>query len=75
MKWLKDNFSYIDNCASAIERQKYALNEGLLMSNKSRNLVALTTSRLKRSGAIQLGINYVSVIVPRYVSGIENIKN
>ncbi|KAH1032475.1 hypothetical protein J1N35_044649 [Gossypium stocksii] len=24
MKWLEDNFSYIDNFASAIERQQYA---------------------------------------------------
>ncbi|MBA0668372.1 hypothetical protein Goklo_001293, partial [Gossypium klotzschianum] len=24
MKWLEDNFNYIDNPASAIERQQYA---------------------------------------------------
>ncbi|MBA0631912.1 hypothetical protein Godav_000740 [Gossypium davidsonii] len=45
MKWLEDNFNYIDNSAGAVERQQYTrvfilkLIKGLLMPNKSQHLM------------------------------------
>lgn len=47
MKWLKDNFSHLDNSSSVVELQQLArtfilrLIDGLLMPNKSQNLVHL----------------------------------
>ncbi|KAK5811994.1 hypothetical protein PVK06_027388 [Gossypium arboreum] len=47
MKWLKDNFSHLDNSFSEVERQQFTrafilrLIGGLLMPSKSLNLVHL----------------------------------
>ncbi|KAK5838225.1 hypothetical protein PVK06_006952 [Gossypium arboreum] len=47
MKWLEDNFDYLDDTSSAFEREQHALAftlrliSGVLMPDKSRNLIHL----------------------------------
>ncbi|MBA0880363.1 hypothetical protein Goshw_015503, partial [Gossypium schwendimanii] len=85
IKWLEQNFNYLDNFEIALERQQYArafnlrLIGGVLMPDKSQTLVPLivyATMEMHKTDRVmrQFGFRQTILPSPQYIEELHNVN-